>query len=72
MTESSYTLILTNAERIKLRSLIREEVAALAGVVCTHAECGNFQRAKELAEDRTALVALLDKVRAAETIAEAM
>jgi hypothetical protein len=61
--ETIYTLSLTNAQRIMLRRLLRENIGATDLMVVSAVRQKNFAMAESFTEDRDLVEAILSNVR---------
>jgi len=61
---TSYTLNLTNEQRMTLRRLLREQVQTLQGVVTLQVRAKQFDSAERIAEEAHILEEVLASIRA--------
>jgi hypothetical protein len=65
MTESIYTITLTNEQRIRLRSMLRETLTGLQVATTNQVQAGEIDSAKRLADEARVASETLEAVRAA-------
>jgi len=71
MTESIYTITLTNEQRIKLRSMLRETLTSLQTATTNQVQAGEIDSAKRLADEARVASETLEAVRAAVVVGSA-